>query len=196
MLKSRNLAACLIALLLVAPASAVADNEGLYGLAVPDDAVFLRWLVPGSSPVAFGAAFAPGVASGTDYAPVSAAALEGATPGGFYTILPHGVIPEPARPDPGKVYLILLHAEADPAAAPARLVVAGQGPEIVGATAPGTAQARGVNPVEATVAVMAGDAVLGTFELALRRGQNLTFVVEGGRARLIENGFGPVATPR
>ena len=76
--------ACLVALAFVAPFEAQADtNAALYGTAIPEDAVFIRWLAPTDKPEAFGATFDAGLTAQADYVPVSAAALEGRSPEGF-----------------------------------------------------------------------------------------------------------------
>ncbi len=179
------------ALLLAATQTATADNDALYGAAIPEDAVFVRWLAPADRPEAFGLALKAEMTAQTDYIPISAAALTGAEAGRFYSRMGAVTIAEPDRADATKVHLILLNIDG----APARLVVAGNGAEVVGSTVPGEARARGVNPVEARLSVVTEGGTLATFDLSLRRGQNLSFVVEGDSVRLIENAFGPVFTP-
>ena len=70
------------------------------------------------------------------------------------------------------------------------------GIEVVASTAPLTAASRPVNPIEVELAVAnaATGALLGTFAVKLRRGQNLTFLVRSDGVELIENAYGPVVT--
>lgn len=182
--------ASIAAISFLAPLQGLANsNNALYGTAIPEDAVFVRWLAPTQNAEAFGAVFDNNVSESRDYVPVSGSALNGAEPGRFYTVTKDVVIAEPARDDASKVHLILLNAASDPA----RLVVTTNDAEVIGATVAGQAQARGVNPVSAELSVVTDTETLATFEVNLRRGQNLTFAVEGDGAYLIENAFAPVA---
>ena len=54
---------------------------------------------------------------------------------------------------------------------------------------------RAVNPVAISFGVFQHgvDAPLATFDVSLRRGQNLTFLADQSGVRLVENRFGPVA---
>lgn len=191
MLKALLCAACLTGAAFSLAQVAKADNLALYGTAIPEDAVFIRWLDAPAAAQAFGAQFDAGLADSTAFVPVSGALLQGVTPGAFYSVTAEGIVQEPARDNPAKVYLILLNADS----APARLVVAGQNAEVIGETGTGTAQSRGVNPVAAQLAVMSGQTVLGSFDLTLRRGQDVTFYVRNGAVFVIETSFAPVATP-
>ncbi|MEN0002232.1 MAG: hypothetical protein AAF940_15240, partial [Pseudomonadota bacterium] len=167
-----------------------ADNE-LYDTPPPDDAAFVRWVGLGNQHPVFGVAPATHIAD--VYRPVSAAATTGAQPGAFYTATKNAdgklvIIEEPTREDTSKVHLLLLNAGD----MPVQLVVAGQDMMVIDETPPGAAQSRAVNPVSTSLTVKSGDGrELGTFDLALRRGQNLTFIVHEDTARLIENAFGP-----
>jgi len=62
-------------------------------------------------------------------------------------------------------------------------------------TGQGQSGKRGVNPLSVTLGVFADDAQtpMLTFEVSLKRGQNISFVADDRGIHLIENQFGPVA---
>ena len=60
-------------------------------------------------------------------------------------------------------------------------------------TESGHIKTRAVNPVRATLSVVAQSGEQ-DFDVMLRRGVNLTFYVDKNEARVIENAFGPVLT--
>ncbi|WP_195821357.1 hypothetical protein [Roseobacter sp. MH60115] len=176
-------------LMLPLPGSANAE-DALYGARLPEDAVFIRWLAPTVSAKAFGADFDAEVSNTREYVPVSNAVLDGAEAGRFYSLIGDQIIPEPPRDDATKVHLVLLNADSTPA----RLIVSANETEVIGATTAGQARSRGVNPVQAELSVVTDAGPLATFDLSLRRGQNLTFVVVGDTVTLIENKFAPVVS--
>lgn len=167
-----------------------ADNE-LYDAPPPEGATFLRWIDPGLSPEVFGIA-GLGV-DGDVFHPISAALTDGAQPGAFYTAAKGSdghlvIVQEPPRADRSKVSLTLINLTG----APVRLVLHDQMVEVIPPTAANAAGARAVNPVAAELTVMtASDTPLGTFDVQLRRGQNVTFIARPEGAALIENRFGP-----
>ncbi len=167
-----------------------ADNE-LYDAPPPEDATFLRWIDPGLSPEVFGIA-GLGV-DGDVFHPISAALTDGAQPGAFYTAAKGSdgrlvIVQEPPRADRSKISLTLINLTG----APVRLVLHDQMVEVIPPTAANAAGARAVNPVAAELTVMtASDTPLGTFDVQLRRGQNVTFIARPEGAALIENRFGP-----
>ncbi|MEL7344530.1 MAG: alginate O-acetyltransferase AlgF [Pseudomonadota bacterium] len=179
-----------LGIFMIAGAARSADNE-LYNAPPPEDAAFLRWIEPGQAPNVFGLATLG--AEGDVFHPVSAALTDGAEAGSYYTAARNSsgevvVIQEPARADRSKVLLTLLNLTG----APVRLVLLEQNVDVIGATDADDAGARAVNPVAATLCVMtADDKALGTFDVQLRRGQNMTFVARPDGAVLIENRFGP-----
>jgi hypothetical protein len=187
--KFANIAAFAI-LMASSGAGLTADNE-LYDAPPPDDAAFLRWIESGKAPEIFGIS-ALG-AEGDVFHPVSAANTEGAEVGAYYTAALSAkgdlvIIEEPERADRSKVQLTLLNLTGEAV----RLVLLEQNADVVVATAPNQAGARAVNPVAAILSVVtAEDEVLGTFDVRLRRGQNVTFVARPDGAQLIENRFGP-----
>jgi hypothetical protein len=173
-------------------ASAEAADNALYGAPLPDDAAFVRWLdaPEGSNRMAFGAAFGPAAQDDTAYAAVSAAHVSGAVAGGYYSIINGQTVVEPARTDATKVHLILLNADDSPA----RIMVADKDMQVIGDTAPGAAASRAVNPISVALAIVdaTSGAELGRFDVALRRNQNITFLVHNGQVDMIQNGFGAV----
>ena len=86
-------------------------EDGLYGAAVPNDAVFLRRLGSAEIPTSlFGRSFSSAELPEATYVAISAAALTGAEPGGHYTVIDAAILQEPARTDRSKVYLFLLNS--------------------------------------------------------------------------------------
>ncbi len=198
-LRTFFVAAC-TAVTLVSPNLARADEAALYDEPAPADAVFIRILTEYKLPfdqVFFAGSTLPLSEAVRDtYVAISAAALDDVTPGAFYSLSSSetGVvaIEEPARETVSKVHLILVNSSAEPV----RLIVNGQGTEVVGALDPGQAGSRPVNPVKVALAVerVRDGVLLSTFDVDLARGQNLTFVANENTARLVENTFGPVLT--
>lgn len=176
-----------------------ADEEALYADRIPADAVFVRAFGDPAHPqVAFGGRdVAVDAANSGAYTPVSASALSGIAAGGYYSVVVQddtsSVIHEPERGVASKVHLVLVNASTRPV----RLMAPDHNAEVIGQVASGAAGLRGVNPVQAVLAVQAVDTgeVLGSFEVRLRRGQDVSFVVLKDRTRLVENSFAPVAQP-
>lgn len=169
-------------------------DDGLYDAPIPDDAVFVRWLGVGSDQRVFGFRF-PDTHIGSTYVAVSAQLLQGTRSGEYYSVLAQDgpapiIIHEPQRPDPSKVYLLLVNASERAV----KLVVAGKAIDVIGSTARHSSRAKAVNPVIVQLAVITADGseVIGQFYVALRRGQNLTFFVHDDGVILLENRFGPV----
>ncbi|MEM6385672.1 MAG: alginate O-acetyltransferase AlgF [Pseudomonadota bacterium] len=179
-----------LGIILTANTVQAADNE-LYAAPPPDDAAFLRWIELGQAPEVFGVASLG--AEGDVFHPVSASLTDGAEAGVFYTAARAAdgavvVIEEPARADRSKVLLTLLNLTD----VPVRLVLAEQNVDVIETTPANDAGARAVNPVAATLTIVTQDnATLGSFDVKLRRGQNVTFVARPDGAALIENRFGP-----
>lgn len=180
-----------IALILFGSGPAPAADNALYDTPPPDDAAFVRWVGLGFQHPVLGIAPATHIAD--VYRPVSASATNGAQPGTFYTAAtgPDGqviLIEEPGREDRSKVHLFLVNLGS----APVHVEVTGQDMVVIDDTATGSAGSRAVNPVSASLAVVTENGeTLGSFDVSLRRGQNLTFVALDDGARLIENSFGP-----
>ena len=176
---------------------AQADDRGLYGEPVPADAAFIRWIDNeiGDSRMAFGRDFTGDAIPDKTYAAISTALLDGAKAGGYYSIVAteNGSaqqIREPERDEVSKVHLILLNLTD----APVSLVLSDLETEVIGATPPRHAQSRAVNPVSAALAIRSDKTgnVLDGFDVALRRGQNMTFAVIDNEVIAIPSTFGPV----
>ncbi|MGR3634752.1 MAG: alginate O-acetyltransferase AlgF [Shimia sp.] len=167
-----------------------ADNE-LYDDPPPEDAAFVRWIEAETPPEILGILMPE--EPGDVYYPVSAALTDGGRAGSFYTAAVDAtgnvhVIREPDREDRSKVLLTLLNLSDQHT----RLVLSDQNIDVVGDTDTNSAGGRTVNPVAATLSVVTSTgAVLGRFDVQLRRGQNVTFVARPDGADLIENRFGP-----
>ncbi len=169
-------------------------DTGLYGTPPPADSVFIRWIgddAPWSEPV-WGMSLAERDLPANTYVAISAGFFTNISPGGYYSIIPIesaqvAIISEPPRERTSKVHLILLNADDSDAS----LVVSGGGPGVMEEVAPKTAAIRAVNPVTTTLQVVASHGSK-EFDVTLRRGQNITFVVVGDDTMMIPNTFGPV----
>ncbi len=183
----------LCSLFLAGPGAAQEQTEAvLYDRPLPQDAVFLRWLGSKAMPQELRLAMLP--PASTDFHPLSATHLEGATAGHYYSVVPGPagqprLIAEPQRGKKSKVHLILLNASPQPV----RLVLAGKQAEVVKRTDAFASGGRMVNPVAAELAVLSDDGQqIGVVSVALRRGQNVTVLVDSEGVRLVENRFGAV----
>lgn len=169
---------------------AFAQEDALYGAPPPADAVFIRSLVEcSSSQTLFGRDFSADELPLNTFNAISASLLDGAEEGSHYSLAACDAAPilEPAREDAAKVYLILVNADADAA----KLILSGREVTVIDETVAGTAAARAVNPVQATLRVEAGD-LSEEFDVSLSRGQDVTFALIDGEATLIESRFGTV----
>ena len=176
---------------------ALASDEALYGAAVPEDAVFVRWLDehPAETRHAFGFEFKAESIDGIAYTAISNGRLKGAQVGGHYSVVAdengiEQVIKEPKRDAGSKVLLLLLNSTAKPI----RLVIEGTSNEVISTTLQGQVHARAVNPVNVDLSVLAEESAdpISNHSLNLRRGQNVTIAAIGETVRIIENRFGPV----
>ncbi|GAA6179955.1 MULTISPECIES: alginate O-acetyltransferase AlgF [unclassified Shimia] len=173
----------------LAQAGVAADNE-LYDTPPPDDAAFIRWIEDDVAPEILGVRSLG--KEGDVFHPVSAALSDGARAGAYYTAAVDAsghvvLIEEPARSDKSKVLVTLVNLSD----ASVRLVLTEQNVDVIGTTEKNQSGGRAVNPAAATLSVVAGQGdVLGTFDVQLRRGQNVTFVARPEQVELIENRFG------
>lgn len=195
----RNLSKpCLAALLATSfAATSHADDTALYAEPAPADAAFVRFIgfAPGTAVDFAGVRFAVPQETATSYVAVSSARLNDVASGTYVSVLPGEAgaalrrVDEPARDSRSKVHLLVLNASAEPV----HLSTADGAMQVVGQVAPGQAASRAVNPVAVSLGLFGADeTVLGTYDVTLRRGQNLSFVVDASGTRLIENSFGPV----
>lgn len=188
-----------LALGVTGPAS-WADDAGLYGDAVPADAAFFRVLAEypnHEAPIVFAGVDVSSAKDHLDnYVAISAASLGDVKAGTYFSIAggPGGAmtIQEPDRDTATKVHLILLNTGSSDV----RLVVPSKGLEVVAALQPGQSASRAVNPIEIDLAVERVDdgTRLGTFDVSLARGRNLTFIAGQASARMIENSVSHVLT--
>lgn len=167
-------------------------EDGLYGAVLPDDALFVRRIGEIATPAdVFGHVLTVSDLPEATYVALSAGALDGGTPGAHYSLLATEsgtvLLREPVRADRSKVTLFLLNT----ASSQAQIVVADDGPTVIGATPQGQIASRAVNPLAVTLSVIT-DGASQDFKVVLRQGVNLTFVASDDGARMIENRFGPV----
>ncbi|MEO1750029.1 MAG: hypothetical protein AAFR27_15705 [Pseudomonadota bacterium] len=179
----------------------LADESVLYDQAPPKDAVFVRLLDENSTTRDFefnGHSLTLPAGTETAYAAISAQTLGLVDAGTFHSLLvdENGgfvAIEEPNERPNAKVHLLLINADD----APVRLIVPESEIEVVGKTAGMGIGSRAVNPIRTPLAAQRIDngELIGTFDLSLSRGQNITFLVQNGQVTKIENRFGPVIEP-
>lgn len=183
-------------LMLISPTFAAADDDALYGEPIPADAAFVRWLNTPSDQVkkAFGYDFS-GLVDGTEYVVISAGLLNNVESGAFISVVAqdgdgHDFILEPKRSDRSKVSLLLLNGSESAAS----LVANGDSIDVIKDVAAGDVGIRAVNPISASLEVKTGDnpAIVATFDVALKRGEDLTFAVLPNGVALIPTTFGTV----
>ncbi len=169
-------------------------EDGLYGAAVPENAVFVRTIDTAEvSYDLFGVMVPSAELPDGVFVAFAPEALPSATPGAHYTVVatksdPAVVIEEPNRDNPSKVYLSLLNVDASEAT----LAVAGGGPDIISGVGTGQAGARGVNPISVSLQARV-DGMVTEVDVVLRRKQNLTFVTRAnGSVKVINDVYGPV----
>lgn len=188
----------LTTLFLSCAAQSAAADTSLYAEAAPADASFVRFIgFDGAKEAQFdGFTFALIDDVGEKYIPISAALLNATQPGSFVSVLRSAdgeiqTITEGARSRRSKVSLLMLNAGD----VPVHLRLADGSVPVIEDVAPTGSALRDVNPVAISLGVFSDlqEAPLAVFEVALRRGQNLSFVVDAGSVRLIENQFAPVA---
>lgn len=186
-----------VAILGLSATTGMATDASLYVEAPPADASFIRFAGFGADKSAefAGRTFVLNADERLAYTPVSAAALEGVAPGSYVTVVKASgaqhAIDEGPRGEASKVSLYLVNA-TDQAL---ELRLADGSVTVIGDVSPMSSGLRAVNPVAISFGVFqrGDDAPLATFDVSLRRGQNLTFLADPSGVRLVENRFGPVA---
>ena len=177
---------------------AKADDANLYAEAAPDDASFVRFVgFDGETAAEFaGKTFQLSTEDHTAYMPVSSSLLTNIPVGRYVTVLRSKigqpmVVTEGARDTRSKVFLFLINGTKTPL----DLRLADNSATVIDAIGYGHAGQRGVNPVAVQLGVFADgeQTPLETFDVTLKRGQNMSFVADDSGIRLIENHFGPVA---
>ena len=186
-----------IAVLGLSATTGMATDTSLYAEAPPADASFVRFAGVGADKSAnfAGKTFTLNADEKLAYTPVSSAALKGVELGSYVTVVKADgathTINEGPRAEASKVSLYLVNA-TDQAL---ELKLADGSVTVIGGVEPMSAGLRAVNPVAISFGVFqhGDDAPLATFDVSLRRGQNLTFLADRSGVRLVENRFGPVA---
>lgn len=186
-----------VAILGLSATTGMATDTSLYAEAPPADASFVRFAGFGAEKNAefAGKTFTLNADEQLAYTPVSSAALNGVAAGSYVTVVKadgaHHAIDEGPRAEASKVSLYLVNA-TDQAL---ELKLADGSVTVIGGVEPMSSGLRAVNPVAISFGVFqrGDDAPLATFDVSLRRGQNLTFLADQSGVRLVENRFGPVA---
>ena len=177
---------------------AFADKASLYAEPAPDDASFVRFIgFEGEEHVQFaGYNFTLKEGEATAYIPISTVHLTNVLAGGFVTVLRGDaeqpkVIVEGPRNSRSKVLIILVNGTDR--VLDLRLT---DNSTTVIASIPGhSAGQRAVNPVSVSLGVFASgsDTPEATFDVSLKRGQNISFIADDKGIHLIENRFATVA---
>lgn len=181
----------------VTGASAETTDTALYDDPAPADASFVRFVgFHDRSTMFAGKVFSLPAENKAHYIPVSAAQLDGVAPGRYITVVNRpgnapSVIEEAPRDDATRVHLFVINT-SDTAVS---LRTEDGATAVIDDIAPGVSGTRAVNPIAIILGVFAkGDTTpLATFDLSLRRGQNLSFLARPAGVELIENRFAPVA---
>jgi hypothetical protein len=175
-----------------------ADESGLYAKPAPDDASFVRFVgfKDATSTTFAGKTFDLSEEANNAYVPVSSSLLTDIPNGSYITVLRNAdgqddVITEGARDTRSKVHLFLVNG-TDTAL---DLRLADNSATVIDGVGVGQSGQRGVNPLSVTLGVFShdGQTPLETFEVTLKRGQNISFVADDRGIHLIENRFDPVA---
>ncbi|WP_299403854.1 alginate O-acetyltransferase AlgF [uncultured Roseobacter sp.] len=179
-------------------ATATASDTSLYPEAAPADASFVRFagFDPDETAEFAGKSFALTLEDDLAYLPVSSALLNSVAPGTFVTIVRGAdghqqTILEGPRSHAARVHLFLINATERVL----ELRLADGSTPVIETVAAATAGARDVNPVAIALGVfeLGNPIPLATFDVALKRGQNLSFIADDTGIRLVENRFGAVA---
>lgn len=186
-----------VAILGLSATTSMATDTSLYAEAPPADASFVRFAGFGADKSAefAGKTFILNADEKLAYTPVSSSALDGVAAGTYVTVVKangaHHAIDEGPRAEASKVSLYLVNA-TDQAL---ELKLADGSVTVIGGVEPMSSGLRAVNPVAISFGVFqrGDDTPLATFDVSLRRGQNLTFLADPSGVRLVENRFGPVA---
>jgi len=181
--------------LLLSPTQLLANDEVLYATAPPVDASFVRFVGFETGEVIqfSGKDFTMKSDEADAYVPVSSAELDGIPTGSFYSLLKNSngsivTIQEGSRDDPTKVVMILLNG-SDQALS---LGVADGSMEVISDIAASSSGQRSVNPIKIELGVFnkQDSKPIASFDVALRRGQNITFFADRNGVRIIEDRFG------
>lgn len=175
-----------------------ATDTGLYPEAPPDDASFVRFIgFEGQQSATFaGKAFDLKEDEHGTYIPVSSVKLNDIEAGTYATVLRGAdgqieTVAEGPRSNTAKVFLFLVNGTEKVL----ELKLADGSVAVIENVPSAQSGQRDVNPVaiELGVFTKGQPEPLKTFDVALRRGQNISFIADDRGVRMIENRFGAVA---
>jgi len=181
--------------LLLSPTQLLANDEVLYSTAPPVDASFVRFIGFETGEVIqfSGKDFTMKSDEADAYVPVSSAELDGIPTGSFYSLLKNSngsivTIQEGSRDHPTKVVLTLLNGSDQVLS----LGVADGSMEVISGIDASSSGQRAVNPIKIELGVFnkQDPNPMARFDVALRRGQNITFFADHSGVRVIEDRFG------
>ncbi|WP_108814094.1 alginate O-acetyltransferase AlgF [Loktanella sp. Alg231-35] len=176
----------------------LASDEALYGAEAPQDAVLVRFLgtpSEGGNNV-YGWNFETEEAD-PSYSVISAALLSNTPETTFTTVFVDEqgrevVFHEPDRTSSSKVHLLLMNATNESVS-----LVANDGAlEVIGDTEFAKVGMRAVNPISVELSVVRGPdlEVVASFDVSLRRGEDISFVVTDDSVEMVPTSYGAVIT--
>lgn len=181
--------------MLSSPTQLLANDDALYATAPPVDASFVRFIGFETGEVVqfSGKDFTMKSDEADAYVPVSSADLNGIPAGSFYSLLKNSdgaivTVQEGLRDDPTKIVITLLNGSDQVLS----LRVADGSMEVITDIAASSSGQRSVNPIKIELGVFNKQDTnpIASFDVALRRGQNITFFTDHSGVRIIEDRFG------
>ena len=181
--------------MLFLPTTLCANDEALYATAPPADASFVRFIGfdTGETVQFSGRNFTMKSGEADTYVPVSSAQLNNIPTGSFYSLLKKTdgsiiAVQEGSRDDPTKVVLTLLNGQNRVLT----LGVADGSIDVISDIDASSSGQRAVNPIRIEFGVFnkQDPNPMARFDVALRRGQNITFFADPSGVRIIEDRFG------
>ncbi len=181
--------------LLLSPTQLLANDEALYATAPPVDASFVRFFGFDTGEIVqfSGKDFTMKSGEADAYVPVSSADLESIVKGSFYSLLKNSdgsivTVQEGLRDDPRKVFITLLNAYDQVLS----LGVADGSMDVISDIGAFSSGQRAVNAIKIELGIFNKRDLkpMARFDVALRRGQNITFFADHSGVRIIEDRFG------
>ena len=175
-----------------------ADENSLYSEAVPYDASFIRFIgfENADTAVFAGKEFHLLENEKQAYLPISSTRLNNVEAGSYVSLIkqPDGSVEtifEGPRNGRSKVFLFLVNASD----VPHELRLTDESAVVIANVKAQSADQRGVNPINVSLGVFKSTETepLAVFDVALKRGQNISFIVDDTGVQLVENRFGLVA---
>ena len=175
-----------------------ASENSLYSEAAPDDASFVRLIGFENATTATFAGKEFDLLEDEEqaYLPVSSTLLNDVEAGSFVSLIKRSdgsieEIYEGPRDARSKVFLFLINA----ADRPLELRLADGTTTVIADVKAQSAAQRGVNPISVSLGVFDPSETepLAVFDVALKRGQNISFIADKTGVQLVENRFGLVA---